>query len=134
MTEAQCERMQPSPVLCCLCYPVSEFIRVPAKSSHPAATVRGLTADYQAHELGALPLAAQIMGSSKDLLVAAAAHLVQVKGAPRIDLNCGEGGFNTGYQWHQDPALRWQRLLAASVMHPYIAPACCAVWCCPPLS
>lgn len=99
---------------------------MPAKSSHPAASVRGLTAEYQAHELGAVPLAAQIMGSSKDLLVAAAAHLVEVKGAPRIDLNCGEGGCNTGYQ-AKDPALRWQRLLAASVMHPHIATACVAV-------
>lgn len=72
------------------CPAATEFIRVPAKSEHPSATVRGLTADYAAQELGSVPLAAQLMGSSTQLLAAAARHLVDVKGAPRIDLNCGE--------------------------------------------
>jgi tRNA-dihydrouridine synthase C len=68
----------------------TEFIRVPAKSENPAATVRGITAEYDSDELGQVPLAAQLMGSSHELLAAAAVHLVNVKGAPRIDLNCGE--------------------------------------------
>jgi tRNA-dihydrouridine synthase C len=68
----------------------AEFIRVPARSDHPLATVKGLTAEYSASELSPVPLAAQLMGSSTELLAAAAKHLVEAKGAPRIDLNCGE--------------------------------------------
>lgn len=68
----------------------AEFIRVPAHSERPFATIRGITAGYSADELGSVPLAAQLMGSSKELLAAAAVHLVEVKKAPRIDLNCGE--------------------------------------------
>jgi tRNA-dihydrouridine synthase C len=77
----------------CCCVPLctfAEFIRVPAKSNHPLATVKGLTTEYSASELAPVPLAAQLMGSSTELLAAAAQHLVEVKGAPRIDLNCGE--------------------------------------------
>jgi hypothetical protein len=44
---------------------------------------------YDSQELGGVPLAAQVMGSNKELLAACAARLVQVMGAPRLDLNCG---------------------------------------------
>eukprot|EP00878_Enallax_costatus_P044806 GHUV01053560.1.p1 GENE.GHUV01053560.1~~GHUV01053560.1.p1 ORF type:complete len:417 (+),score=114.48 GHUV01053560.1:509-1759(+) len=67
----------------------TEFIRVPGHSDNPRATTRGITASYDANELGEVPLAAQLMGSNIDLLAAAAERLVTVKGAPRIDLNCG---------------------------------------------
>lgn len=80
-------------LLCCCCLfhlLPSEFIRVPARSERPAATVRGLTAAYSADELSPVPLAAQLMGSSTELLAAAARHLVDTKHAPRIDLNCGK--------------------------------------------
>lgn len=85
-----CSLSHPAPVAAVLCPAATEFIRVPAKSERPCATVRGLTADYAVQELGSVPLAAQLMGSSTQLLAAAARHLVDVKGAPRIDLNCGE--------------------------------------------
>eukprot|EP00882_Tetradesmus_deserticola_P020964 GHRQ01022657.1.p1 GENE.GHRQ01022657.1~~GHRQ01022657.1.p1 ORF type:complete len:174 (+),score=24.23 GHRQ01022657.1:226-747(+) len=67
----------------------TEFIRVPRHSDRPAATTRGICAAYDACELGEVPLAAQLMGSNLQLLAAAAERLVHVKGAPRIDLNCG---------------------------------------------
>jgi tRNA-dihydrouridine synthase C len=72
----------------------AEFIRVPRSSDHPAATTRGICSAYDACELGDVPLAAQLMGSNTQLLAAAAERLVHVKGAPRIDLNCG------GCTWH----------------------------------
>uniref|UniRef100_A0A383VKB7 tRNA-dihydrouridine(47) synthase [NAD(P)(+)] n=1 Tax=Tetradesmus obliquus TaxID=3088 RepID=A0A383VKB7_TETOB len=67
----------------------TEFIRVPGRSDKPSATTRGICAAYDAFELGDVPLAAQLMGSNVQLLAAAAERLVHVKGAPRIDLNCG---------------------------------------------
>lgn len=67
----------------------TEFMRVPPHSEHTAACVRGVTARYNAAELGDIPLGAQLMGSNAELLAAAAARLVHVKGAPRVDLNCG---------------------------------------------
>jgi tRNA-dihydrouridine synthase C len=72
-----------------LLFGVAEFIRVPRNSDKPSATTRGICAAYDAHELGDVPLAAQLMGSNVQLLAAAAERLVHVKGAPRIDLNCG---------------------------------------------
>jgi hypothetical protein len=44
---------------------------------------------YDPQELGPVPLAAQVMGSNRELLAATAARLVHVLGAPRLDLNCG---------------------------------------------
>ncbi|WIA38597.1 hypothetical protein OEZ86_001907 [Tetradesmus obliquus] len=67
----------------------TEFIRVPGRSDKPSATTRGICAAYDVFELGDVPLAAQLMGSNVQLLAAAAERLVHVKGAPRIDLNCG---------------------------------------------
>jgi tRNA-dihydrouridine synthase C len=62
---------------------VSEFLRVPTN-----AHVKSLAKEYQADELGTIPLPAQIMGSDPDLM-AEMAHELQERGAPRIDLNCG---------------------------------------------
>ncbi len=44
---------------------------------------------YDCNELGAVPLAAQVMGANKELLAATASRLVHALGAPRLDLNCG---------------------------------------------
>lgn len=114
----------------------TEFIRVPARSEHPAATVRGLTADYRADELGRVPLAAQLMGSSPELLAAAAVHLVNVKGAPRIDLNCGElthalswglWGCVLSTAWTPaEPLLVWQQRII-SRLHKH-GPTCTHHW------
>ncbi|GLC71316.1 hypothetical protein PLESTF_001102200 [Pleodorina starrii] len=38
---------------------------------------------------GGIPLGAQIMGSNPEYMGMAARYLVQVRGAPRVDLNCG---------------------------------------------
>lgn len=62
---------------------VTEFIRVPCN-----AHVASLARQYCRGELGTLPLAAQLMGSDPSLM-AAMAHEVAERGAPRIDLNCG---------------------------------------------
>ncbi|KAG2492460.1 hypothetical protein HYH03_009401 [Edaphochlamys debaryana] len=67
----------------------TEFIRLPNRSENPLGSVRGVSAWYDACELGGTPLGAQVMGSSGEMLALAARHLVQVKGAPRVDLNCG---------------------------------------------
>ncbi|MBM3191027.1 MAG: tRNA-dihydrouridine synthase family protein [Chlamydiae bacterium] len=62
---------------------VRDFLRVPAN-----AHVRSLTMVYFSDELAPIPLAAQIMGSDIDLMAAMAQELV-LRGAPRIDVNCG---------------------------------------------
>lgn len=62
---------------------------MPRSSDNPKATTRGITAAYDANELGDVPLAAQLMGSNTELLAAAAHRLMTVNKAPRIDLNCG---------------------------------------------
>lgn len=62
---------------------VTEFLRVPSN-----AHVESLARRYEAAELGAIPLAAQIMGSDP-VLMAAMAQQLEARGAPRIDLNCG---------------------------------------------
>lgn len=62
---------------------------MPRHSDHPLPTIKGITAAYDCCELQDVPLAAQLMGSCPDLLALAAARLVTVNGAPRIDLNCG---------------------------------------------
>lgn len=62
---------------------VTEFIRVPIN-----AHVESLARVYQSDELGSIPLAAQVMGSS-DTLIAQMGQELEKRGAPRIDLNCG---------------------------------------------
>lgn len=97
--------------ICC-----SEFIRVPGHSDNPRATTRGLTASYHADELGDIPLAAQLMGSNTDLLAAAAARLVAVKGAPRIDLNCG--------QWVETQSSQQQPHVSSTESLPFWCTSC----------
>ena len=62
---------------------VRDFLRVPAN-----AHVKSLATVYFSDELVPIPLAAQIMGSDIDLMAAMAQELV-LRGAPRIDVNCG---------------------------------------------
>lgn len=61
----------------------TEFLRVPYEGFVP-----GLAKKYTADELTPYPQAVQIMGSSKELM-AELCTLLEKKGAPRIDLNCG---------------------------------------------
>lgn len=62
---------------------VKDFLRVPAN-----AHIKSLSKAYSSDELSPLPLAAQIMGSDTDLMAAMAQELA-LRGAPRIDINCG---------------------------------------------
>ena len=62
---------------------VRDFLRVPSN-----AHVKSLSKVYCSTELSPIPLAAQIMGSDIDLMAAMAQELV-LRGAPRIDVNCG---------------------------------------------
>lgn len=62
---------------------VKDFLRVPAN-----AHVKSLSKAYTADELAPIPLAAQIMGSDTELMAAMAQELV-LRGAHRIDVNCG---------------------------------------------
>lgn len=62
---------------------VRDFLRVPIN-----AHVKSLARIYDAHELAPTPLAAQIMGSDPELMAGMAQELV-LRGAPRIDINCG---------------------------------------------
>lgn len=62
---------------------VRDFLRVP-KNAH----VKSLAVQYEANELGSIPLACQLMGSDIDLM-AEMAREVESRGALRIDVNCG---------------------------------------------
>lgn len=62
---------------------VCDFIRVPKEPHIPS-----LAKAYDAVELGAIPLAAQLMGSEPEQMAEMARELKK-KGAPRIDVNCG---------------------------------------------
>lgn len=62
---------------------VTDFIRVPSN-----AHVESLAKVYQADEVAPIPLAAQLMGSDPDLMHDMA-KVIERRGAPRIDLNCG---------------------------------------------
>lgn len=62
---------------------VKDFLRVPEN-----AHVKSLSKAYSSDELSPIPLAAQIMGSNNSLMAAMAHELMQ-RGAPRIDVNCG---------------------------------------------
>lgn len=62
---------------------VRDFLRVPE-----CAHVKSLSKMYHADELAPIPLAAQIMGSNTEFMAAMAQELV-LRGAPRIDVNCG---------------------------------------------
>lgn len=62
---------------------VRDFLRVPVN-----AHVKSLARVYEPHELAPTPLAAQIMGSDPELMAGMAQELA-LRGAPRIDINCG---------------------------------------------
>lgn len=62
---------------------VTEFIRVPLN-----AHIKSLAREYNPHETAPIPLAAQIMGGEPDLMAEMTVELA-LKGAPRVDLNCG---------------------------------------------
>jgi len=62
---------------------VQDFIRVPIKAHIPS-----LSKAYRADEISPIPLAAQIMGSDTHLMAEMAVALA-LRGAPRIDINCG---------------------------------------------
>ncbi len=62
---------------------VRDFLRVPSN-----AHVQSLSKVYCSNELSPIPLAAQIMGGDATLMAAMAQELV-LRGAHRIDVNCG---------------------------------------------
>ena len=62
---------------------VRDFLRVPMN-----AHIKSLSKVYCPTELCSIPLAAQIMGSDTTLMAAMAKELM-LRGAPRIDINCG---------------------------------------------
>lgn len=62
---------------------VRDFLRVP-RNAH----VKSLAKEYDAYELSPIPLAAQLMGSDP-ILMAEMAQEMEIRGAHRIDLNCG---------------------------------------------
>ncbi len=83
---------------------VTDFLRVPTN-----AHVQSLARFYEAEETKPIPLAAQLMGSDIELM-AAMAHEVEKRGAPRIDLNCGcpsntVTGRGAGSSLLRDPSL-----------------------------
>jgi len=62
---------------------VTDFLRVPTN-----AHVESLAKRYEALETTPIPLAVQLMGSDPELM-AAMAKQMEMRKAPRIDLNCG---------------------------------------------
>ncbi len=62
---------------------VRDFLRVPTN-----AHVKSLAVQYVANEIAPIPLAAQLMGSDPELM-ADMAREMEMRGAKRIDLNCG---------------------------------------------
>lgn len=62
---------------------VRDFLRVPANPHIPS-----LAAKYCAKEIAPIPLAAQLMGSDPELMAMMAKEM-ELRGAPRVDLNCG---------------------------------------------
>lgn len=99
---------------------VTEFIRVPSN-----AHVKSLAVVYEANEISPFPLAAQIMGSDPHLM-AEMAHELQMRGAPRLDLNCGcpsntVTGRGAGSSLLKDPDFLYQvaKSVASSVSIPF---------------
>ena len=93
---------------------VRDFLRVPMN-----AHVKSLSKVYSPDELSSIPLAAQIMGSDTTLMAAMAQELM-LRGAPRIDVNCGcpshtVTGRGAGSSLLKDPNLLFQ--VVQSVVH-----------------
>lgn len=98
---------------------VTDFIRVPSN-----AHVKSLAREYQADELKTIPLAAQLMGSDPELMGSMAQEIV-LRGAPRIDLNCGcpshrVTGRGAGSSLLKDPGFLYEvaKSIVASVSIP----------------
>lgn len=62
---------------------VRDFLRVPSN-----AHIKSLGSRYQSDEITPIPLAAQLMGSDPVLMAEMAVEM-ELRGAPRVDLNCG---------------------------------------------
>ncbi len=62
---------------------VRDFLRVPTN-----AHIKSLASHYQSDEITPIPLAAQLMGSDPELM-ALMTYEMEVRQAPRVDLNCG---------------------------------------------
>lgn len=93
---------------------VRDFLRVPTN-----AHVKSLSKVYCPDELSSIPLAAQIMGSDPVLMGAMAQELV-LRGAPRIDVNCGcpsntVTGRGAGSSLLKDPGILYQ--VVKAVVH-----------------
>lgn len=93
---------------------VRDFLRVPSNAHVPSLATR-----YQADEIKPIPLAAQLMGSDPNLM-ADMAREMEVRGAPRIDLNCGcpsntVTGRGAGSSLLKDPNFLYQ--IAKSMVH-----------------
>lgn len=86
---------------------VRDFLRVP-KNAH----VKSLASVYDCKELENIPIAAQIMGSDLELMADMAKEL-EIRGAPRIDVNCGcpsntVNGRGAGSSLLKDPEFLYQ--------------------------
>lgn len=93
---------------------VRDFLRVPAN-----AHIKSLSKAYSFDELSPVPLAAQIMGSDTALMAEMAQELV-LRGAPRIDVNCGcpsniVTGRGAGSSLLKDPNILYE--VVKSVVH-----------------
>jgi tRNA-dihydrouridine synthase C len=100
----------------------TEFLRVPCNGF-----VTGLAKKYHAHQLTPYPQAVQLMGSSKELM-AEISPLLEARGAPRIDLNCGcpsntVTGRGAGSSLLKEPRLLYEiaRAMVKSVRIPVTA-------------
>ncbi len=62
---------------------VRDFLRVPANPH-----IKSLADQYESNEILPIPLAAQLMGSDPDLM-AEMTREMELRGAHRVDLNCG---------------------------------------------
>jgi nifR3 family TIM-barrel protein len=90
---------------------VTDFIRVPSN-----AHVQSLARRYDPLETHPTPLAAQLMGSDPSLMAAMACEIA-LRGAPRIDLNCGcpsntVTGRGAGSSLLKDPSFLYQNASA----------------------
>lgn len=62
---------------------VRDFLRIPEN-----AHIKSLASRYQSDEIAPFPLAAQLMGSDPHLMSEMTKEM-ELRGAPRVDLNCG---------------------------------------------
>lgn len=98
---------------------VTDFLRVPSN-----AHVESLAKRYDAQETDPIPLAVQLMGSDPELMGAMAKQM-EMRKAPRIDLNCGcpsntVTGRGAGSSLLKDPSFLYEnaKALVSSVSTP----------------